>query len=59
MGFTQENQEVQYFPNLQTLVLDGNKITDFIYMPLTALKTLILTNNEIRRVDLKESFKAL
>jgi Leucine-rich repeat (LRR) protein len=45
--------------NLETLILDSNKITDFIYIPLNKLKKLILSNNDIKRVDLKESFKML
>jgi hypothetical protein len=39
--------------------MDGNKLTDFVYLPCPKLKRLTISNNEIRRVDLKESFKAL
>ena len=39
--------------------MDGNKLTDLTCLPCPKLKRLTISNNEIRRVDLKDSFKPL
>ena len=39
--------------------MEGNKLTDFNFVSFPKIKKIVVSNNEIRRVDIKESFKNL
>lgn len=52
--FYKEQDMSQFFPQLKTLILNNNKITELKTIQLNNLTELQLDNNEIKKVSIEE-----